>query len=101
MPTSTAWRQLPKSNQEILEIVASDATQDTTCEREHLIQMAATVMAAGTQPDGCVEIPLSVEVTQEGDLALKMTLSYMAQPAPGMAARMAARRRQILRACVS
>ena len=101
MPTSTAWRMLPDRNQEILEIVATDATPGSTYVREQLIQMAATIMEAGAQGGSNVEVPLNVEVTRESDTSLKMTLVYVAQAAGGLAGRMADRRREILQAAAA
>jgi hypothetical protein len=101
MPTHTTWRTVPDSNQEVLEMLATDTAAGTTHARDQLIQWAATVMHAGTQGGVSVEIPLEVQVSQEGELSLKMVLTYVAQCTHGLAARMARRRRSVIRAAAA
>ena len=101
MPTCTTWRQLAHSNHEVLEMLATDTAADVTSEREQLIQLAATVMHAGTQGGVSLEIPLDVQVSQQDPQSLMMTLTYVAQGTHGLAARMAARRRSVIRAAAA
>jgi hypothetical protein len=98
MPTTTTWRSVNGLKQEVLEMVATDITPGSTLVREQLIVMAATIMENATEAVNGLEVPLSVEVSQENERAVKMTIFYTAQDATKLASRMARRRRQLMQA---
>lgn len=93
MPTRTSWYINKDNTQEILEVVATDAHDGITEAREQLINMAATIMQHGSNPQGMMEVPLGIEVTQPGSRSLKMVVAYKSQGKHNLSSRMIDRRR--------